>query len=68
MKETLGLGESLTPREVLNALRDWELHGELEMVTALHERVVYGGMSPDEEELAMFRETVKKLLEAMGRE
>jgi len=43
LRRRFSLETGLTPREVLKALREWELYPELEKVTLLHERAVYGG-------------------------
>ena len=56
------IGESLTPREVLRVLHEWDLHPELETVTLLHEKAVYGGVQLGPEELDAFREAIKTLL------
>jgi len=68
LSRTFGLSESLTPREVLVELRDWEHYGELENVTTLHEKAVYGGVPLSQDELLEFRKTVETLLGVMGRE
>ncbi|NJE85995.1 Ig-like domain repeat protein [Thermococcus sp. CX2] len=62
LKDRFGISESLTPREVLRILRDWEFYTDLEAVTRLHEKAVYGEISLSEEELREFRERLEKLL------
>ncbi|NJD98868.1 DUF4129 domain-containing protein [Thermococcus sp. LS1] len=62
LKDRFGISESLTPREVLRILRDWEFYTDLEEVTRLHEKAVYGEIPLSEEELREFREGLKKLL------
>ena len=62
LKEALGISESMTPREVLSFLRDWELYPYLETVTKLHEKAVYGEIPLSESETAEFIESMEILL------
>ena len=57
-----GLPRNMTPREILKALGDWELYPELEKVTLLHEKAVYGREELGEVELKEFREAMRTLL------
>ncbi|WP_240911981.1 MULTISPECIES: Ig-like domain repeat protein [unclassified Thermococcus] len=62
LREMFGISESLTPREVLRILRDWELYPDLEAVTKLHEKAVYGEIPLGGEELTEFRASIERLL------
>ncbi|WP_297465089.1 DUF4129 domain-containing protein [Thermococcus sp.] len=62
LRDAMGIGESLTPREVLKVLADWELYPRLETVTKLHEKAVYGGMPLSDEEMESFMKAMEKLL------
>ncbi len=62
LKDRLRVPESLTPRETLRTLRDWEGLEDLRRATMVHERYVYGGASLSERELTEFREAVKGLM------
>ncbi|WP_148267280.1 DUF4129 domain-containing protein [Thermococcus cleftensis] len=67
LAERLGVGENLTPREVLRALGGWELYPELERVTLLHEKAVYGELPLSGEELVEFRENIERLVRGLER-
>jgi len=60
--EKFNLPKNMTPREILEALRDWGLYPELEKVTLLHERAVYGGGDLSEDELEEFRKAMRALI------
>ena len=66
LKEMFGISESLTPREALKTLSEWELYPVLERVTLLHEKAVYGSVKLSEEELREFREAVERLSRGGG--
>ncbi|ASJ07631.1 hypothetical protein A3L08_02980 [Thermococcus pacificus] len=66
LREALGVSESMTPREVLRALRDWELYPYLETVTKLHEKAVYGEMPLSEGETAEFVNAMENLLRGVS--
>ena len=58
-----GLSKSLTPRELLNALKDQPFADKLERITELHEIKVYGMMDIDENEL---RKLIKDIAEELS--
>ncbi len=66
LREALGISESMTPREVLGVLRDWELYPYLETVTRLHEKAVYGEMPLSESETAEFVKAMENLLRGVS--
>ena len=66
LRDNFGVVESLTPREVLGLLGEWELYPELETVTLLHEKAVYGDIPLGPEETASFREAIERLLGGIG--
>lgn len=66
LNEALGISESMTPREVLKVLKDWDLYPYLEIVTKLHERAVYGERPLSKEEVIEFREALKSLLRGVS--
>ena len=63
LRKMLGIPESLTPREALMLFRDSGIYGDMERITELHEKMVYGGIQLTEDEEAEFRERVRKVLE-----
>jgi len=66
LSRKLGISESLTPREALEALRDWELYPELEKATLLHEKAVYGGAALTPEEAAEFKWAVENIMRGLA--
>ncbi len=62
LKETFGISESMTPREVMRTLKGWELYPHLERVILLHEKAIYGGSQLNEGELLEFKEAMESLL------
>ena len=68
LRRAFGIGLQMTPREVISALNEWELKGELERLTELHEKSVYAGFKLSQAELEEMQEIVRKLVEALGDE
>lgn len=67
LRDRFGVGESLTPREVLGILKGREFYPYLERVTLLHEKAVYGNVPLTKEELAEFIEDVRRIMEGDSR-
>lgn len=61
------LKRSLTPRELLKALRNEHFAEKLRIVTELHERNVYGGVELKEEEKRIYFECIRYILSAVMR-
>jgi len=68
LRRAFGIGLQMTPREVISALNGWELKGELERLTKLHEKSVYAGLRPTQAELEEMRKAVRSIMEALGDE
>ncbi len=63
LRKMLGISENLTPREALMLFRDSKIYGDMERITELHEKLVYGNMPLTEAEEREFRERVRRVLE-----
>ncbi|NJE06976.1 Ig-like domain repeat protein [Thermococcus sp. M39] len=66
LASAFNLRKSLTPREVLKALKDAEFYGDLKVVTELHEKAVYGGVELSEVERKEFFARMERILEVLG--
>ena len=68
LARNLGVSESYTPREILDALKGWNLYPTLREVTLIHEKAIYGGTPLTFQERARFFENVEKILKGMENE
>jgi len=59
------LKTSMTPREVLRALKESEFYNDLKVITELHEKEVYGEMELSRVEREIFFEKLERILEAV---
>ena len=63
LRKILGISENLTPREALMLFRNTKIYGDMERITELHEKLVYGSMPLTGDEEREFRERVRRVLE-----
>ncbi len=57
-----GMSRSLTPREILNALKGWSGAEKLEFVTEVHERAIYAGERIPDEVVSEFMKAIRGLI------
>ncbi len=66
LSKEMGVPKNLTPREVLERLKDWKGHKDLKTVTLIHEKVVYGGEKPGKDEMQTFKRAAEAVIIALG--